>query len=52
MTKLTETASDNTSMLEVKSLQLDIQTIQRTCEEDKLEFDEFCKTVNTNFASI
>jgi hypothetical protein len=39
-------------MLELKSLQLDVQTLQQNCELDKKEFQDFAATVNKNFVSI
>ena len=39
------TDSQNTGMLELQSLQLDVQTLQRNREEDKQEFVDFRKTV-------
>ena len=39
-------------MLQLESLQLDVQTLQRHREEDKQEFLEFSQTVRKNFASI
>ena len=44
--------SQDTGMLEMKSLQLDIIALQQSREEDKQEFLEFKQTVNKNFASI
>ena len=37
--------SQDTGMLELQSLQLDVKTLQKNREEDKLEFAEFQQTV-------
>ena len=44
--------SEDSDMLELKSLQLDIKMIKMNRETDKQEFTEFVDTANKNFASI
>jgi hypothetical protein len=46
-----ETASQDTGMLQLESLQLDIQMLQYR-EEDKTEFNDFATVVQSNFHSI
>jgi hypothetical protein len=47
-----ETSSTDTGMLQLESLQLDVQTLQRYREEDKQEFIDFSTLVQANFTSI
>ena len=47
-----ESHTDNTGMLQLESLQLDVQTLQRCREEDKQEFVDFSQSIRKNFASI
>ena len=47
-----EQQSEDTGMLMLDSLQLDVQILQRNREEDKYEFVDFSKMVNKNFISI
>ena len=47
-----EQGTQDTGMLMLESLQLDVQTLQRTREEDKEEFLKFSQSVRNNFASI
>jgi hypothetical protein len=44
-----ETASQDTGMLQLESLQLDIQMLQKYREEDKTEFNDFATMVQSNF---
>jgi hypothetical protein len=46
------TASGDTGMLQLESLQLDVQLLQRFREEDKKEFLDFSTSVQQNFVSI
>jgi hypothetical protein len=47
-----ETASQDTGMLQLEYLQLDIQMLQKYREEDKTEFNDFATVVQSNFHSI
>ena len=44
--------SEDTGMLMLESLQLDVQTLRQNREEDKQEFVDFTQMVHKNFASI
>ena len=44
--------SNDTGMLELQSPQLDVKTLQKHREEDKVEFLALSDTVKKNFASI
>lgn len=44
--------SSNTDLLELKSLQLDVQTLQQQRAADRQEFIEFTHSVNQNFANL
>lgn len=44
--------SEDSDMLELKSLHLDIKMIKMNRETDKQEFTEFVNIANKNFASI
>lgn len=44
--------TQDTEVLELESLQLDIKTLRQEREEDRKEFYQFTDTVNKNFASI
>jgi hypothetical protein len=47
-----EIASQDTGMLQLESLQLDIQMLQKYREEDKTEFNDFATMLQSNFHSI
>ena len=44
--------SENTGLLEMKSLQLEMKVMQQNREEDRHEFLDFSFTVNKNFKTI
>ena len=52
MTKSDDLSTESTSMLELKSVLLDVHTLQRVREEDKEEFTTFCTKVEENFVNI
>ena len=52
MTQSMDGSSENTSALELRSLILDVKTLQRVRDEDKQEFSEFSEKVKKNFISI
>jgi hypothetical protein len=45
-------ASEDTTQLELSSLQLDVKTLQNEHVEDRREFLEFSTHVQANFANI
>ena len=44
--------SEDTDLLELKSLQLDIKALQNAREEDRAEFFEYSQQVKSNFITI
>jgi hypothetical protein len=48
----TEPASEDTGMLHLELLQVDIQMLQKYREEDKQKFLDFSNTVKANFVSV
>ena len=52
MTKQIESSTDSTGMLEMKSLLLDIQVLQKNRVADQQEFHTFSEKVNQNFVNI
>jgi hypothetical protein len=52
MEKGAVSGSDNTEVLELKSLQLDVLTLQRQREEDRRDFLEFTQNVAENFQKM